>query len=150
MKIRYIDFATVLPIWRNQLWPKRISPIETHSAMMYMDAPLEMKNLLTTPSFFGCYNDDELIGVNSGHLCVDHSYRSRGLWVNENFRRRGIGKALLLQAIAQAQLEEALFVWSYPRKSSWGTYKSAGFELASQWEVCETSEANAYCIKHVK
>ena len=78
-------------------------------------------------------------------MCKDGHYRSRGLYVFEKFRGRGIGTLLLTATIEQAKAENAVLCWSYPRKSSWKSYLNAGFELASEWEISETSDANAYC-----
>jgi GNAT superfamily N-acetyltransferase len=85
------------------------------------------------------------VGVNSGHLCDDNSFRSRGLWVDENHRGYGYGKELLKAVINQAKLESADFIWSFPRKTSWPTYKSVGFKKTSDWVKSDTSEANVFC-----
>ena len=100
---------------------------------------------MTIPTFFGYFIEDKLVGVNSGHKCSDNSYRSRGVYVFPEFRKREIGTKLLIATIDQGRSEGCSFVWSYPRRSSWNTYQSAGFRLAGDWEKSETSEANAYC-----
>lgn len=97
------------------------------------------------PTFFAIFINGEIAGVNSGHMCKDLQYRSRGLFVFEKFRGKNLGRDLLLATIDQARKEDATMCWSYPRKSSWKSYLAAGFELASDWEGSETSDANAYC-----
>jgi GNAT superfamily N-acetyltransferase len=141
--IKTITWKEILPIWKTQLWPDRTSPIETNSAMCYLNGH-NMFNMSTLPTFFGHVVDGKIVGVNSGHACVDN-YRSRGLWVHPDYRHQGIGRSLLKATIEQGFLEGFNLTWSYPRKTSWSTYRSAGFELSGKWQGSETSEANAYC-----
>jgi len=138
-----ITFEEIYPIWRDYLWPNRISPIEPVSSMLHIRKN-DVKNFEYTPDFFAYYLNDKIIGVNSGHMCCDNSYRSRGLYVFPEYRKQGIGKALLLAAIDKGFSNKADFVWSYPKKDSWKTYCSVGFELTSDWEESETG-INAYC-----
>lgn len=105
-------------------------------------------NLQTVPTFFGYISNGNIIGVNSGHATTE-GYRSRGLWVHPQHRKQGIGQQLLLKTILQAKKENADLIWSYPRKTSWTTYESAGFELVSDWAVSETSSSNAFCVKKI-
>lgn len=146
--IQKVSWNKIHQIWKNQLWPSRTSAIEPVSAMVYLGG-YSNENMHFTPSFFGYFVDNNLVGVNSGHQCTGKSYRSRGLWVDEHYRKQGIGSALLAATIDQAMIESCKFVWSYPRKTSWSTYQSVGFILSSEWEQSETSEANAYCIKEI-
>jgi len=140
-----IDFETILPVWKDELWPGRVSAIETHSAMLHLYKEYDIGNFLLPSWYLGYIVDEELIGVNSGHMCIDGSARSRGLWVCPKNRKNGYGKQLLDATIAEAKVQNASSVWSYSRKTSWPTYESAGFVLTSDWEQSETSEANAYC-----
>ena len=142
--IKLIDFDTILPFWRDRLWFGRISPIESHSAMLHLSTKYDMENFTLPAWYCGYYVDDEIVGVNSGHMCADGSARSRGLWVCPENRKNGLGKQLLLATIDQAKIQGANSIWSYTRKTSWPTYESAGFALTSNWEQSETSEANAY------
>lgn len=144
--IKIVDWEEILDIWETELWPNRISPIEPTSAMKFLQG-YDMKNMSQKPSFFAFIVDEKILGVNSGHMCMDKGYRSRGLWVDPKFRRQGIGQQLLHRTIEQAKIESARYVWSYPRKTSWSTYAKSGFELASNWGSSETSDNNAYCIK---
>ena len=138
-----ISFEEIYPIWKSYLWPSRTSPIEPNSAMCYLGG-YDMYNMSTKPTFFAYMIDDEIVGVNSGHMCADNQYRSRGLFVFEEYRGRGIGKELLLATIEQAKWEGASMCWSYPRKDSRRTYEKAGFVLQSEFKPNETG-LNAYC-----
>jgi GNAT superfamily N-acetyltransferase len=141
--IKRITWEEILEIWQKELWPERSSPIESNSAMKFL-SDYDMRNMITRPSFFGYHIDKKIVGVNSGHKCSDNSYRSRGLWVHLDYRKKGIGRLLLQETINQGIKEQCTMIWSYPRKSSWPTYSSVGFELASAWQISETSESNAY------
>lgn len=138
-----IDFDVILPIWQNFLWKDRVSAIESNSAMNYLGG-YDLKNLNTNPTFFAYTINNKIIGVNSGHLCCDGSYRSRGLYVHKEHRGYGIGIQLLLSSINQAKKEHAKFIWSYPKYTAYKTYLSAGFTITSNWEQSELGQ-NAYC-----
>ena len=142
--IEKISFDEILPIWRDHLWPDRTSPIESNSAMVYLEGH-DMFNMTTNPTFFAYKIDGRIAGVNSGHKCSKGHYRSRGLYVFDEFRGLGIGVKLLLATIDQGRKENAVICWSYPRETSWKTYDIAGFELASKFEISETG-TNAYCV----
>ena len=141
--IETITFEEILPIWRNHLWPDRTSDIESNSAMCYKDG-YDMFNMNTKPTFFAYKINNEIAGVNSGHMCKDNHYRSRGLFVFEKFRGMGIGTKLLIATIEQGRKENAHMCWSYPRDTSWKTYSSAGFLLDGEFSISETGN-NAYC-----
>jgi GNAT superfamily N-acetyltransferase len=144
--IEIITWAEILDIWSTKLWPNRVSPIQPNSAMCYLQGH-DMFNMQAQPTFFAYKINGNIVGVNSGHATNNNTYRSRGLWVDTNFRNQGIGKQLLLATINQAVNENSNMIWSLPRQTSWNTYKSAGFELGSSWFKTETSDNNAYCFK---
>lgn len=144
--IKEITWNEILDIWSKHLWPNRVSPIQPNSAMCYLEGH-DMFNKQTTPIFFAYKTDGKIVGVNSGHATNNNTYRSRGLWVHPDFRNQGIGKELLLATINRAVNEKAEMIWSLPRQTSWNTYKSAGFELSSDWIKTETSDSNAYCFR---
>jgi GNAT superfamily N-acetyltransferase len=137
------SFDNILPIWKDYLWPNRQSKIESHSAML-LDGTFDLKNFENIGSYFVYMIKDHVVGCNSGHLCCDGTYRSRGLYVHKDYRNQGIGTQLLVATINQGRQEGCSMVWSYPRLESWNTYKSAGFELISDWTETETG-VNAYC-----
>lgn len=143
--ISMISFKEIFPIWKNYLWPDRKSEITSNSAMCFRNG-YDLYNMNTQASFLGYFISDMLVGVNSGHMCKDLQYRSRGLFVFEAYRGLGIGRELLSATINQAKLENAKMIWSYPRKTSWKTYESAGFKLVTEWQKSETSDDNAYCM----
>ena len=141
--IKRITWKQILPIWKDQLWPHRKTTIESTSAMNFLSG-YSMENMKSVPTFFGYFIDNKIIGVNSGHRCADNSYRSRGLWVQTDHRKQGIGKLLLKATINCAVDEQCGMIWSYPRFTSWSTYSNLGFNLASSWHISETSNKNAF------
>lgn len=139
-----IELQEILKIWRNDLWPNRISEITGTSAMCFLGG-YDLENMKVNPICIGYKQDDKIIGVNSIHACNNGSYRSRGLFVYESFRGQGIGIKLLNESVRIARENYAEFLWSYPKQSSWKTYSAAGFNLSSDWEISENG-INAYCI----
>jgi GNAT superfamily N-acetyltransferase len=143
-----IDFDTIFKVWSDELWKERASPIESNSAMCFLGG-YDIENMRTKPTFLAYSIDGKIAGVNSGHYCKnDNSYRSRGLFVFENYRGRGIGTKLLIATVEKGVKENAKFVWSYPRLSSWKTYQNAGFNLVTDWAKSELGD-NAYCARAI-
>ena len=135
--ITKISFKEISQIWQTKLWPDRVSPIETHSAMTWpFDGnPIEydMDIFNYTPSFYGVHIKGELVGVNSGHRTKEDVYRSRGIWVNPTYRRDGLAQLLYCITETQASREGCNMIWSIPRKSAIGAYTSAGFETVGNY-----------------
>lgn len=142
--IHHINFETIYPIWANRLWPNRVSAITGTSAMTYLGG-YDNKNMEETPNYIAYFLDNQIVGVNSGHKCMDDGYRSRGLFVFPEYRGRGIGVKLLCATIELGKKFGCNYVWSYPKQSSWQPYSKSGFILASDWETSE-NDINAYCI----
>ena len=142
--IEKISFDEILIIWKNHLWPNRVSEITANSAMCFLEG-YDLFNMQTTPTFLAYMIDNKIAGVNSGHMCNDSQYRSRGLYVFEEYRGNGLGTILLKATIEQAIKENASMCWSYPKDTSWKTYSRAGYRLASDFEISENG-TNAYCI----
>jgi len=144
--ITEITFDEIFPIWKNHLWPNRVSQIEPSSAMNFLGG-YDIANMKNKCFYFAYKINDDIVGVNSGHLCKDKSFRSRGLYVFPEHRGNNIGVSLLKHTIRQARNLNSNYCWSYPKKSSWKTYNESGFMLASDWEKSEL-DINAYCVIH--
>lgn len=145
--IHQINYETILPIWQNHLWPERKSVITGTSAMKYL-GDYDIDNMDYNPTFLAYFYDNKIVGVNSGHKCKDNGYRSRGLYVFPEYRKKGIGIILLNETTKIAEKESCDYIWSYPKQTSWKTYQAAGFVLSTPWELSELGH-NAYCIKHL-
>ena len=88
--------------------------------------------------------DNKIVGVNSGHKTTSNHYRSRGIWVDESYRRKGISQALFNATKDQAQKEGCTMLWSIPRKIALPAYTKFGFETVGDFLKTETSESNIY------
>lgn len=143
--IKEISFDAILTVWKNQLWPGRLSPIEPFSAMRFMGE--YSSNFAKLPQvFLGGYQDNKLVAVNSLHLAEKYMARSRGLWVDSNFRGAGFGTKILIETGVYAKELGADAIWSFPRQSSITTYKSAGYIQISHWLDDGEFGPNCYAI----
>ena len=133
-KSKIVDFKTIFPIWNDKLWPQRKSPINPMSSMTY-DRNYDMKiHEKYKPTFVAVYNiDDKIIGVNSGHRTDDKLYRSRGIWVEPLYRRKGIAGILFCEIERAAMEEQCTHIWSLPRKSALPAYEKYGFIKTSDF-----------------
>lgn len=134
VKSAIVDFDTILPIWQKKLWLHRESPIRPMSSMQYQggfDISIYEKY---EPTFFAVYNVvGDIIGVNSGHKTTNDLYRSRGIWVDPAYRRKGVCGILFCELHGQAMKEGCKALWSIPRKSALSAYEKYGFEKTSEF-----------------
>ena len=149
-KVEKVDFDTILPIWQNKLWPNRESQIRSMSSMMY-EGGFDMNIYkIYEPSFFAVYNNaKDIIGVNSGHRTESKLYRSRGIWVDPLYRKKGIAGILFCELFGQAISEQCEAVWSIPRKESLSAYTKYGFEQTSDF-FDEGMEFGPNCYVYMK
>ena len=120
-------FQDIKNIWNEKLWPNRKSIIKEISSMQYLggyDMTIYEKY---KPTFFIVGHRDTIVGVNSGHRTKDRLYRSRGIWVDPEFRRYGVAQILFDMTEKQAKKENCDAVWSMPRKSALPAYEKFGF-----------------------
>jgi GNAT superfamily N-acetyltransferase len=130
------DFQLARAIWSQSLWPGRHSEIEATSAIG-PDGRISLLNHREIQSIFLVAKDrnEETIGLVSGFPTGDRLFRSRGLWVGENWRRRGIGRFLMAALESHARSENCDVIWTMPRKSSAGFYQSLGFQILGDTPV---------------
>lgn len=153
MLVSVVPYETILPIWRDKLWPGRTSPIEPFSAMT-LDRDYDMAFAETDRWFLAGYEDGEIVAVNSVHIagenaCGDLMARSRGLWVDPKCRGKGYGAKILHRSCEVAAMYGAAIVWSFPRKTSWKTYERVGFQQLSDWLEDGEFGPNCYAAKRV-
>lgn len=153
MIIKRVDFETVLPLWTIKLWPGRSSPIEPLSAMTWPfegdPQPINMSIFEYEPSFWAVFDEDTIVGVNSGHRTTDWQYRSRGIWVDPNYRGKGIANLLFSSLQEQAVAESCEMIWSIPRKTALPAYTKFGFKTVGGYIETETADFNIYAIKRL-
>ena len=131
--IKEISFHEIKIIWEQGLWPNiEIKPVSSMTYTKQND--MQVYNLdYSKPVYYAYYEQDKIIGVNSGHLVNNTEYRSRGVWVNPEVRGKKIGKTLLMHTIEQGKKENCKIIWSFPRKNSLWLYESVGFKKSSDW-----------------
>lgn len=151
--ISKLSWDDVLPIWKQQLWPTRTSPIETHSAMTWPfegnPAPYDI-NIFNYPvTYLGAIQDGKIIGTFSGFKTTDTQYRLRGAWVDAAYRKQGVLTSIIHELHSQAIAEGAKMVWCTPRKSSYSLYLKLGYTTRGDFFGSETSDANIYVTKEL-
>lgn len=144
MIIKHITYETLLEVWLIELWKDRVD-IESRSAMT-VDGGYDMANMNCPLICYALINEENIVGVNSVHICGDNTMRSRGLWVHPTFRGRGLGKILLRYAEHLTAEHKCDLLWSFPRKTSWPAYFNSGFERISEWTKSDTSPENAFAV----
>jgi GNAT superfamily N-acetyltransferase len=146
MIIEEIDFLTIENIWRNKLWPGRISAIEPYSTMMFMHDRYDAEFANRPRIFLGGFINSLLVAVTSLHLAEARMARHRGLWVDPEFRKQGNGTKIITAASAHAGLLGADAIWSFPRKSSMSAYCASGYIQSSPWVNHGEFGPNCYAI----
>lgn len=140
-KVTKISFETIFQIWSEHLWNGRTTPIKHISSMLYLGG-YDMSIYNNDPTFFAIKVDGKVVAVNSGHMTIDGYYRSRGLWVDEQHRKKGYTYLLFDALCEQASVEKSKYIWSYPRLNSVGAYVKNGFTISS---VIEENELGPHC-----
>jgi GNAT superfamily N-acetyltransferase len=132
-EILEITFEEILTMWEF-LYPNR-------NHKMYVKMVYKDKNAKWTLSedqlnitFLGKYVKNKLCGVNSLHLTPNNIYRSRGLYVLPEYRRKGFGESLLKHTIQKSKDYGGDGIWSYPRNTALSVYTNAGFIKDSEFE----------------
>ncbi len=137
MKATKISFEQICNVWKTELWPERVSAIEPQSVMTWpfegTPEQYDMNIFEYNPVFWGVYIDNKLVGVNSGHRTTDTQYRSRGIWVDPQYRKHGVAQMLFNMTEHQAKIEGCNMIWSIPRKSALPAYTKFGFETVGDY-----------------
>jgi len=161
--IKKITYDEILSVWKEHMPNMSLTPTSAMNCMRELKFDIEteiheqidtydLKNEEFTPTFWGAFHNDNLVGVNSGHMCLHKLYRSRGLFVFPEHRKKRLGQKLLLKTISQGYHEKAVGVWSYPSLDAWITYHHAGFFLRGHtfsfdWELNDDGRSNAKAIR---
>lgn len=155
--IKEIEWELVLPIWTNKLWPGRKSEIKPTNGLI-LKGGFDKSIELNTPTFFGSFINTELVGVISGFKTGpirlsdkdEISYRSRGLYVEPEHRRKGLASILLAAIHSKAILEKCTLIWTIPRESALPTYKKAGFiQISDFFDDDFEFGPNCYAVKYI-
>ena len=128
-----LSWPEIWQVWTSKLWAGRSSQIEPTSSMRYLGG-YDRSIRASTPMFFGARHGQNIIGVNSVFMTGPTQARSRGIWVDREYRCRGVGQRIMDACIVAARnTHGARSIWSAPRQSSLPFYLSCGFIQTSDF-----------------
>lgn len=133
-QIKKIDYVTILPAW-EKLWPGREHSAHSSMRMLGGHGP-EIRDTYKWTGF-GVYDGKRLVGVNAGHKSSQFDYRTRGLWVDPDYRGQGVAQQLFEKLEEQAKYEGSRWLWSFPRLPSLPAYMNAGYIPYGETEHAE-------------
>jgi GNAT superfamily N-acetyltransferase len=148
-------FEDVLPIWQSRLWPGRISKIESNSAMKWLGG-IDLELMQAPASFWRIRTVEKevnetpprVIAVLSGHFGgiipppvvqnsdstkLIRSFRTRGLFVDPEYRGSGAASAIMKAALIEAKESGCEAAWTFPRKTAMPAYEKMGFKMVGNW-----------------
>jgi GNAT superfamily N-acetyltransferase len=139
-RLTKITAAEIFHFWEKFLWKDRKTAIEGMSQMTLLGG---YSTRISDPLYYGVVDADKIVGVNSIHR-IDDTIRSRGLWVDPQYRNLGYGLLLTSAAIKLAAGQQT---WSFPRKEALPTYTRAGFLKCSDFIFDELeNKHNCYVV----
>lgn len=138
MNHKQLKYEEISPYW-DILWPKQLH--QPYSSMMMRKG--HDSRIADKFKWRGwcVYEGYSVQGVMAGHKSSRKEYRTRGLWVSEKHRGKGIAQKLFELAETQAKNECCRWLWSYPRLQALGAYQKAGYEPFGEtdrgkWDDC--------------
>ena len=103
MKCVQSTFDEIYDTWHDKLWLDRVSKIEPMSSLYWQlpNAIIKDKTIFDkySPIFWTIKDEDKIVGVNSGFRTGEKVYRSRGLYVDLEYRCQGLSQILLRKAM---------------------------------------------------
>lgn len=145
--IKQITFEETIPYWKI-LWGD-VTIRKKSGILLLKEFDMTINdNENIVPIFFGAFYEDKIVGVNSGYSPVDNQYRSRGLYILPEYRRRGISQLLLKATQEQGRKENKNLFWSMPRKEALSVYQKFGFKKISEFSDREFGR-NCFVIKTI-
>lgn len=133
-KILESTFEEVQPIWRDLLWPGRVSAIEPTNPLKFLGG-YDTNYMNNQAVFYKAVPIDktEIIGVISGHFTEPNEFRLRGIYVSKDYRSSGVAKSLITAIETFAKQHNCKRVWHIPRKVSFGMFQHLGYKQDSDW-----------------
>jgi GNAT superfamily N-acetyltransferase len=142
MEIKTIEYNVIHPYWKL-LWP-HMTPTAPVSVIDFLGI-IDHKLLKFRPTYIAAYSGDKIVGVNSYVQTADDMYRTRGIWVNPENRKSGVG-SLLLNYVSDVVDGR---VWSMPRESALNFYIKNGFKQASELFTKYDFGPHCFVIKEI-
>lgn len=131
MKLVEVTFEEIFPFW-ELLWPDRKSPIKPTSSMIWPSGYDLQIAQNYKPCFYAAFENNQIVGVNSGHKSSPSHYRVRGLYIVEGYRKQGIASQLMEKVAERAKIEAAHFLWCTPRVRGIPFFKKLGYQEGSE------------------
>ncbi len=127
-KLEACEFSQILDVWKIHLWPDRKSEIEPIS-LIDENGMINADIRDAAVFFWRIVNveNNQTIGCVSSCQTSPTSMRSRGLWIQPDYRNMGLAKTLMSAIFEKALSLKCLKVWTMPRFSSWPFYQKIGF-----------------------
>lgn len=146
---RILTFEEILPFWK-QLWYPKVDIQKKSGRLLLFGFD---QSIITDDSikvtYFGAEVDGKIVGVNSGYAFKSLEYRSRGLYVLPEYRRKGVAQELLKATQDKGYEERAITLWSLPRRTALPVYKKFGFKILSTFFDGEYGK-NCFVIKVIR
>lgn len=131
--IQEATFEQILPYWSLKLWPERKSKIESFSAIN-IDGEIDMHIAdIANPKFWVATSENKIVGVISCQNTDLNIFRLRGVWVDKNFRHKGVGSSLTevlknyVSTQTQLQNLQSCLLWTMSRENNTAFYEQNGF-----------------------
>ena len=140
--VEQVTWEEIRNVWEEHLWPNKKNGVakanewtwECHKNKLGKDKDMA-KNV--EPTFFGIWSNNKLVAVNSCYISNKNSFwrywRSRGLWVDPEFRNQGYATIILTRSKEYAKENYGSWMWTVPRQSAFKAYHKAGFLQKSDW-----------------
>ncbi len=149
MGIKEITFEEILPFWKQLWWPKVDIQKRSGRLLLFGFDRSIITNDDIKVTYFGAERDGKIVGVNSGYSLREFEYRSRGLYILPEYRKKGIAQELLQATQDKGHEEKTITLWSLPRRTAINAYIKFGFKILSDYSDEEYGQ-NCFAMKGIK
>lgn len=122
--VKQVPYQTVLPLRAKFLRP-----------WLEPEKCVYPKDRLTTTIHLAVFDQDKVIGVATfekeehPQLPSESSYRLRGMATDENYRRKGVGKSLMVYGESWLRNHHIELLWFNARQNAFQFYEALGFKF---------------------
>jgi GNAT superfamily N-acetyltransferase len=129
IKITETDWTEIRPVWIKFLWSlKPKDTVASISSMKFLGGyNSEIKK--NRPYFWIMKHQHQVVGTISGFITGSSEFRSRGIWIADDYRGQGISSRLFQTVQDRATELGCCSIWSYPRLSALPAYQKFGFNV---------------------
>lgn len=132
--LEVVSFSECVPLLQK-LWPEaeKVQPIDNLAGLIEYAGN---EYHLIKPKYFLWFEGDIPVGTVHLYNCGAGRVRVRGSWIQPELRGRGIGAAMLREAMAH--FPEAKLFFTFCREGSESFYKSLGFVIKEKMRYAAT------------